>query len=309
MSLSKERAIEKGYMDARYIVGQGKAHKCCKPHTPVFNCKMYGTFNVYIEGRLDYFQPSITYGGKNYWFTRIEHDGQEYFGWAIRDEGSHQRIKVLEILTKQRLPESLKTDGLKITVFEKWDEKRIENWAKDQYWFQDFPFSSEHRADSEFLWKIINKVDWAGQSVLDIGCHYGYFSFKASELGAHVVGMDVNNKSLNIAETIRNNIIHQDVKFVREEPSHPFDTILYLSVHHQPDPKYLCLKEKMNSLKTRANKHLFVELIMPPMFPKAKTPNEAEIDEIVDGQILTRYKHKVRGVRKVYYVDMEKTNG
>ena len=97
----------------------------------------------------------------------------------------------------------------------------------------------------------------------------------------------------------------QDVDFVNLAPFNVtfFDVILYLSVHHQPDPSYANLEKKIKEYRKRARKHLFVELIMPPVFPQHGEFTEAEIDKIVGGEILVRYKHAVRGHRKIYWIE------
>jgi len=41
---------------------------------------------------------------------------------------------------------------------------------------------------------------------------------------------------------------------------------------------------------------------MPPMFPKNGSLTEEQIDKIVGGEVLTRYQHNVRGIRKVYHI-------
>ncbi len=44
---------------------------------------------------------------------------------------------------------------------------------------------------------------------------------------------------------------------------------------------------------------------MPPMFPKDKSKNERQINELVlkyGGELLHNYKHKVRGVRSIYII-------
>lgn len=304
MNNSKEEIAKKGHMEGFYTTGQGKAHKCCNPHKKVFNCGMYGTFNIWLEtGRIDHFAPSIVTDSKSYWFVKITKEEQSYYGWAVRDHSSHQAMKTLEVLTKQLLPDCLKKGRLAINILEKWGNEEIKKWAKQQYWFQTFPFTPMKRADSEFLWNTIDKINWSGCSVLDIGCHYGFFSFKASEGGARVIGVEPNTRSITIANIIRDNIIHQDVKFFREIPTTGnFDVVLYLSVHHQIDPEYKNLSERINELKTRANQHLFVELIMPPIFPKKEGLSEEQIDKIVGGEVIARYLHRVRGVRKVYWI-------
>jgi len=304
MNASKNEIARKGYMEGKYINGVGKAHKCCKPHEEVFNCKMCGTFNVWLKtGNILDFEPSIVTEHKSYWFVKLTKAKESWYGWAIRDHKSKQCIKTLELLSKEKFPDILREGSFAVNILEKWNDDQIKEWAKDQYWFQGFPFATKIRADSEHVWNVINQINWSGRKVLDIGAHTGYFAFKASELGAKVTAMEPDRARLNEGIIIQENIIQQDVKFVREIPEGKFNTILYLSVHHQPDPNYKILEQKIKQLKRKAKAHLFVELIMPPMFPKNKSLTEKQVDKLVGGKILDRYEHKVRGTRKIYWID------
>ena len=76
-------------------------------------------------------------------------------------------------------------------------------------------------------------------------------------------------------------------------------------LRHYPNAN---IEEVMEILPCTIDKYLFVELIMPPLFPKKSTLTEQQIDEIVGGKILTRYKHLVRGYRKIYGCDTTDTN-
>ena len=294
-------------MLGKYVSGIGKAHKRCVVHQEVFNTKMFGTFNVYVSG-LDITRntPSIVLPTKKYWFVSLAIGKTVKYGWAIRDNHSKQRVNTLEILTKELLPEAFKTNPLDVTVFNKWDIKTAKKWAKDKYWFQTFPFSPK-RADSDLLWNTIKlHADWSGKTVLDYGCHYGFLSFEAAKEGAIVQGVDKNSGSLTMAGIIRDSIIQQDVQFSNISDSsiwdHPFDIICYMSVHHQIDPEYVTLKTSIEYFKRIAQKFLFIELIMPPMFPKNNTLTKEQIDKIVGGEILVTYKHAVRGERTIYKV-------
>jgi hypothetical protein len=290
--------------------GAGKAHKCCRPHTEVFQHAMIGTFNIAIPYlRITSHLPGIRHNGKNYWFVILKHKDakSEFTGWAVRDDNSKQRVNRLEVLTKEPLPDFMKDGDIDVALPKVWCAETAKKWAKSvPYWFQGFTFAPRQRADSKHIWTTINRIDWSGQRVLDLGCHYGYFSFKASCLGSRVVGVDKNTGALGLARTIRDHIFQQDVHFAHkytvEEKS--FDVIMYLSVHHQLDENYSRLEQRMSYLKTRSRKHLFVELIMPPMFPKDRSLTESDIDEIVGGTVLDRYKHKVRGMRKIYHVTL-----
>jgi len=303
MNVSKDEIARKGYCEGKYIPGEGKAHKCCKPHEEIFHCKMYGTFNVWLKtGKLSDFEPSIITGHRSYWFVKLTASKESWYGWVIRDHHSKQAMKTLEILSKEKFPDSLKTGTMAVNILERWNEDQIKEWAKDQYWFQGFLFAAQIRSDSERVWNAINQINWKGHTVLDIGAHTGYYSFKASELGAQVTAMEPNKLRLDEGIVIQEHIIQQDVKFTRTIPEGMFDTILYLSVHHQPDPNYKKLEGKIKQLRKKCKSHLFVELIMPPMFPKNNSLTEEQIDKIVGGKILDRYKHKVRGIRKIYWI-------
>ena len=287
----------------RYIPGSGHAHNCCNLHDQVFNCRMIGTFNILLHGcSITDFKPSVTTPTKQYWFVRLYNEADFCFGWAIRDYSSRQKFNVIEVLTKTRIPDSFKNRLLKVSIIGKWDELTVKKWADNQYWFQTFPFTPVQKANSEHLWKKINVIKWRGKSVLDIGCHYGFFSFKASRKGANVTGFEPNRNSLDCARTIRDNIIQQDVEFVDKMPKGKFDVVLYLSVYHQLDPTYTKLKEKIEYLKSITKEHLFVELIMPPMFPTDKSLTDKDIDGIVGGEVLDTYEHRVRGVRRIYHI-------
>jgi len=292
-------------MRGEYVNGRNKAHTLCHVHESVFNTQMFGTFNVQVVGlRILQKKPSIRLLKKDYWFLSISKDNDTQYGWAIRDHTSKQRQSTIEILTKKILPTNFKINPIEINIFEPWNSTRIKEWAKDKYWFQGFTFAPVQKADSALVWNTIKgTVDWSNQAVLDIGCHYGYFSFEASKKGARVIGVDNNCDSLRMAKTIRDNITQQDIDFCRpfKYAGKSTDIVMYLSVHHQIDPTYTDLENTIANLKYIARKYVFVELIMPPMFGET---TEKEIDSIVGGTILKRYKHKVRGNRKVYIIDV-----
>ena len=291
-----------------YVTGADKAHNRCNTHSKIFNTQMIGTFNVRVPGlKIKEMPPSIVLPNKSYWFISLEKDKVKYYGWAIRDFSSKQAVNIVEILTKELLPVTLKEGDLRIKFLKTWKASEIEEWAKRQYWFQTFPFTPVKKADSALIWDTIkDHADWSGKKVLDFGCHYGYFSFEASKAGAIVRGVENNTKTLNRARIIRDNIILQDVSFSHThkptEWNKPYDVVFYFSVHHQIDPNYSQLKATIEKYKKMARECLFVELIMPPMFPKDKSMTENQINNIVGGEVLLTYKHKVRGMRRIYKV-------
>jgi len=301
---SRTEIRRKGYMEGKYITGVGKASSRCRQHISVFNCNMFGTFNVRLKhGNILDFTPTVVSEKNNYWLVKLRRSKVVRYGWAVRGKKSRQKENTLEVLTKVLLPESLKEERFAVNVFERWKEGKILEWVKDKYWFQGFDFSPVEKADSLSVWKKLNFIDWSNLSVLDLGCHYGYFSFNMSAEGAHVVGVEPDVNSRRMSQIIQENIIMQDVDFVRDDDKREYDIIVYLSVHHQIDPTYQNLKEMIDRLKRRSRNFLFVELIMPPMFPKGNTLSEREIDNIVGGRVLDKYQHNVRGVRKIYVCD------
>ncbi|MDD3491797.1 MAG: methyltransferase domain-containing protein [Candidatus Pacebacteria bacterium] len=59
-------------------------------------------------------------------------------------------------------------------------------------------------SESEKTWeRIQNLVDFSDKSILDIGCCYGYFSFKIEERGAKdIVGLEKNKEIIDVAKKI-----------------------------------------------------------------------------------------------------------
>ena len=55
----------------------------------------------------------------------------------------------------------------------------------------------------------------------------------------------------------------------------------------------------LDELRKKTMVALFVELIRPPMFGAGK-----DIDSIVGGEKLVNYKHKLRGERTIYRIDV-----
>ncbi len=128
-------------------------------------------------------------------------------------------------------------------------------------WYHEFDFPGGFSAkattpDAGFhrkLWKFIedelNKINFAGKTVLDIGCWDGYWSFYAERRGAaHVLATDdasqnwAGSKGLALAKTLLNSRIETrlDVSIYDLTPiKDRFDIILCLGVYyHLVDPFY-----------------------------------------------------------------------
>ena len=67
--------------------------------------------------------------------------------------------------------------------------------------------STEKRAD-----RIMELVNVRGKSVLDLGCNVGTMSYRFSQNGAIVTGVDYDDASLDVA-----NIVYPHVKFVNQD--------------------------------------------------------------------------------------------
>ena len=295
-------------LKGKYVKGIGRAHQFRDVYRPNFNCPMVATFNVQADGPITDAEPtrmiSLAWPEEeekpvNLWLCQIN----GYWAWAMRWEGTRMPESRIEFVSKRHLPEHLKSEPLTIGVFERWSEAKIKDWASKQYQWQGFSWLPQQRVDSQGVWEIIKPhADWSGADVLDVGSHYGYHSFRASEAGASVVAVEPNNAVRATGKMIARYIEMQDVEFwkylnlLRRLP----DITLYLSVHHQWDADYKYLAGKVADLAIHTKNILFVEVILPPMFGKAHSVED--VDKMVGGQVLTTYKHRMRGFRRIYKV-------
>ena len=205
---------------------------------------------------------------------------------------------VLELMSRERVPKAFRSGDLILKIYGKWKKPQINTWVKDQYWFQTFPWSIK-RSDSALVWDTIkDKVDWHGKRVLDIGGHTGFFSFEAAKKGAIVTLFEPDGDPLERAQTIGHHIEYHDIDYTKVDPGGNYDTIMYLSVHHQPDLTYKNLAEKLVELKSRC-KNLLLELIVPSL---EGSMSSDEINKIVGVDHLHEYKHKVRRTRRIYHL-------
>jgi hypothetical protein len=298
--------------DGHHVKGCGNAHKYNDQHTRFFNRKMVSTFNVRINRPFDdydlYPAKKAKVDGCLKWYhlVQIENATDHALGWSFHWEGSAlgRSRTLLEIVTKKPIPESLQHGPLKVTVFRRWGAKERDAWAKDQYWFQTFPWSPKRKADSGFVWDVIAPhAKWSNQTVLDIGTHYGYHAIRASELGADVVGFEPDETSFPNALIIDRHIEQQGVEYWMQDPGGVYNIILYLSVHHQIDPTYDGLYQKLQGLCSRCGK-LFVELILPSSYSEfGRGMSDPDLDKLVGGDVLATYEHRVRAHRRIYQLE------
>jgi len=128
-------------------------------------------------------------------------------------------------------------------------------------WYHEFNFGNglvakSKTPDAEFhrrLWAFIrsklDRIDFAGKTVLDIGCWDGYWSFYAEKRGAaHVLATDdvdqnwAGDSGLTLAKELLNSSIEIDTKlsvYSLAELKTKFDIVLCLGVYyHLIDPFY-----------------------------------------------------------------------
>ena len=74
---------------------------------------MIGTFNVRTKVAIDKFVPTISQDGNRYW--RLVLNGK-YEAWAFRWNGSKQATTTWELVSKERLPDSLRRGMIQIEI-------------------------------------------------------------------------------------------------------------------------------------------------------------------------------------------------
>lgn len=295
-------------LHGKYIQGIGRAHRFGDVYRPAFGCPMVATFNVRADDpitgakptkMMDLIWPDEAPKSVTFWLCQIN----GHWAWAMRWEGTRLPETRIEFISKRPLPEELKAEPLTIEVFERWLDSEIQKWARARYQWQGFSWLPRQRVDSRSIWETIEPhADWSGANVIDVGSHYGYHSFQASKAGSAVIAVEPDDKVRVCGEIIARHIEMQDVQFQSTVPplKHS-DITLYLSVHHQWDPGYEKLAEKIAELVKHTEAVLFVEVILPPLFGKTYSPGQ--VDEMVGGQILATYKHQLRGNRRIYRVE------
>ncbi|MFH1914872.1 MAG: methyltransferase [Pseudomonadota bacterium] len=90
---------------------------------------------------------------------------------------------------------------------------------------------------SHHTWDNITRlgIDWKGKQVCEVGCNNGYFLFKAEEQGAVCTGYDVNQGSIDAANSIKR-YVGSSVRFEKKNVSQSFDVksdiLMALNVLH-----------------------------------------------------------------------------
>lgn len=306
----------------RFTPGAGHAHEVFatdsrkKLMRSVFGCEMFGTFNVHITNdamkHILAFEPSYRAeeGDVNWRFYLCEiRDDRDVKipAWIIHWMGPNKNkvVGMIEIISKQRLPEAFRESSLNFQVFAPWTKQKIADWVAPQTksdFFQSFTWGPQ-RADSRFVWDAIRPLcEWEGRTVLDIGPHTGYFAYMASKEGAAVSTFEPDKRVRERMITIGHHIEKQDVRHFLKDPKVGFDIILFLSVMHQIDKTYGTLFTRLYELKQRC-RDLFVELIVPPL---AGGMTVEDVNGAVGEKHIVEYQHKVRCTRRIYHLKGEK---
>ncbi|MFP3855446.1 MAG: class I SAM-dependent methyltransferase, partial [Anaerolineales bacterium] len=125
------------------------------------------------------------------------------------------------------------------------DSALLELLREEEFRYQSIPLAQGVKTsggDRAGTLAVIMPSELSGKSVLDVGCHYGFFSFEAAKRGARrVMGVDFDDDALRKAGKLRE-VIGSDVEFrklniANQTVDEKFDIVLCLNVlHHLPDP-------------------------------------------------------------------------
>lgn len=136
-------------------------------------------------------------------------------------------------------------------------ERKISEFGAIQPWNHNFhlgdgvqtrPGAQHSHGKNEVKWRriepLLRTMELSGKRVLDIGCNEGFFSLRAAEMGARVVGLDVDVNRIAKAEFVRSATeadgVAFDVTDIYSEKfaSLPkFDLCLCMGfLHRVPDP-------------------------------------------------------------------------
>ena len=193
----------------------------------------------------------------NEWFNRGYNKYFEYNTSSAKEINKDEVFKMIEEYKKERIIKLI---------------KNIKDNFKG-YFYQGFIFpygleSDGLRTDTgEFLTdnvfnKISQVIDFKNKEVIDLGCYFGYFCFKAKEKGAKVVtGVDCFQNALSIAEEI-NSIFSHGVNFIKRDLEEynvpPTDIVFVMSVLQHLDCPFYLLKKVF-----KKSKIVVIELDLP----------------------------------------------
>ncbi|OZA06606.1 MAG: bifunctional 3-demethylubiquinol 3-O-methyltransferase/2-polyprenyl-6-hydroxyphenol methylase [Methylophilaceae bacterium 17-44-8] len=112
-----------------------------------------------------------------------------------------------------------------------------------KWWDKNSEFKPLHDINPLRLHYIDQRVGLAGKQVLDVGCGGGILSESMAEKGAHVTGIDLGEKALNVAKlhSLESGIVvdyqHISVETLAQAQPASFDVVTCLEMlEHVPDP-------------------------------------------------------------------------
>ena len=105
--------------------------------------------------------------------------------------------------------------------------KLAQNYDK---WYESPYGRYADKLEKEFFLKLVDFEK--GQSLLDVGCGTGHFSFWFHDLGFKVVGMDISTEMLKVA---RSKIKNEKIRFIQADaydlpfPDNSFDLVVFIT--------------------------------------------------------------------------------
>ncbi len=112
-----------------------------------------------------------------------------------------------------------------------------------KWWDKNSEFKPLHDINPLRLQYIDQRVNLAGKQVLDVGCGGGILSESMAEKGAHVTGIDLGEKALNVAKlhSLETGIVvdyqHISVEALAQAQPATFDVVTCLEMlEHVPNP-------------------------------------------------------------------------
>ncbi len=158
-------------------------------------------------------------------------------------------------------------------------------------WYQtfDFPtFSVEGLANSPLKWAMLKEEagTFRGQTVLDVGCNQGYYTFRAALEGGLCTGIDIDPKAIATASLL-NELVFRDVRVdfrvaqVRDlSLQSPRDIVICFSLlHHVP---LLQTIRDISAITLRsAYIEALVDLTIPNERPMFSLSNNTVVKEVL----------------------------
>lgn len=170
----------------------------------------------------------------------LNKDYRSFFTGALTSLKKFKSVRYYDSRANEytTLREMLKRIKIDTFPFQDYLQSRPEGYDK---YYQDIEIINfKGYSESYKTWNIIKDlVSWKGKDVVDLGCFQGYFSFKAEDVGANVIGLEKSVTVLKTAEWV-NKLRGGKTKLRHWEGGELIpkcDIILCLNVlHHFSDP-------------------------------------------------------------------------